>query len=86
MAAASPEFASASVQTLNPSGTGESGDLTRVACYEFQPPHVGDPEGGTLTKVSEWTLEGPVEGVEFHQTGSGKGPITRVLPLPMSVY
>lgn len=58
----------ATTSTIQPSEVeGDRAEEARVVIFELEIERRGDPDAVSLTKIGDWSFEGPVEGVVVHK-------------------
>ena len=55
---------------------GESNEETRVAAFELMIELRDDPDAVELTKIGEWALDGPANGIAVHASAEGRSHST----------
>ena len=71
LACATPE---PTTSTIHPSDleNSEMTEETRVAAFELRIERRDDPDSVELTKIGDWAINGPAEGVALHRALDGK--------------
>ena len=68
-ACASPEATGSTIQSSD--SENDRAEETRVAVFELEIERRDDPDAISLTKIGDWTYDGPLEGIVAHRSGDG---------------
>ncbi|KAI0088571.1 hypothetical protein BDY19DRAFT_993956 [Irpex rosettiformis] len=69
----------ATTSTMHPSDVDSNHtEDTRIAAFELLIERAADPDGVLLTKIGDWTFEGPLQGIALHSSSDGQNYLLHV--------
>lgn len=57
---------------------GDKSEESRIVAFELHVESKDDPDSATLTKIGDWAIDGPAEGIALHTATDGESSQSRV--------